>query len=131
MCIFQVAKRKKSNQNDSLWSNFKLKIKETFEYEDKLEIFYYNPTALEKSKKWTFSELGFSFYQEAYEYVKDLQREDNEFDANISKLKDQSRTQFNEFISTSRSTKSHLANQSDIQDLKNKVDELLRLFKSK
>ena len=66
-----------------------------------------------------------------YEYVKDLQREDNEFDVTIAKLKDHTRKQFNDFISTSERTKSELANHPDIQNLEKKVDELLKLFRLK
>ena len=99
----------------------KKNIKDTFEYEEELEICYDDSTtALNQcNKKWAFSKLEFSLYQEAYEYVKDLQREDNEFDVTIAKLKDHTRKQFNDFISTSKRTKSELANHPDIQNLEN------------
>ena len=124
--LFQVAKKNTPKENESSWFILKKNIKDTFEYEDKLQIFYYNPycPTTKDCKKWNFSELRFSLYQEAFEYVKDLQKQDNEFDANIAKLRDYNRMQYTDLISTFKRTKSEQVGHADIQNLEKKMENL-------
>ena len=98
-------------------------IKDAIEYEDKLQIFYYDSYG-STIKEWNFSKLRFSLYEEAYEYVKDLQRQDNEFDANVAKLKDYNRKQYTDLISTFKRTKSEQVGHADIQNLEKKMENL-------
>ena len=60
-------------------------IRENLKFEENLEVFYYDHSD-HSNKKWNFT-LRFSFYQEAYEYVKSKQREDFDFNDKINKMR--------------------------------------------
>ena len=57
-------------------------------FEENLEVCYYDHSdhSDHSNKKWNFT-LRFSFYQEAYEYVKSKQREDFDFNDKINKMR--------------------------------------------
>ena len=64
-------------------------IKENFCFEEELRLFCYDPTTKDLGPKIQ-NKLGFSFYQEAFEYVKSRQRQELDFNANISVLRNRS-----------------------------------------
>ena len=95
-------------------------------------MFYYNSNLPCHEKKWSFK-LRFSFYQEACEYVRVQQREEIDFNANISNLKDHSQKQFNDLMATFKRPNSALDRikddlRSDISKLEEKMtNELVKL----
>ena len=118
--FFQIAK--KSTDDNSIWKKIR---KDNFNFEDSLDIFYYNSTLPCNEKKWSFK-LRFSFYQEACEYVRVQQREDIDFNSNISNLKDRSQKQFNDLMATFKKPNSALDKikedlRSDISKLEKKM----------
>ena len=104
-------------------------IKENLNFEANLDVYYYDNH--HSDKKWNFT-LRFSFYQEAYEYVKSKQREDFDFNAKISQLRNRIRKQC-DLIAKIKKPDSGIEDmkkemKSDFDKLEMKMDKLIQLL---
>ena len=108
-------------------------VKENLKFEENLEVCYYDHSD-HSNKRWNFT-LRFSFYQEAYEYVKSKQIEDFDFNAKIDKLRNNTRKQC-DFIAKIKKPDSGIEDlkkefKSDFNRLEKKMNQVIQLLNKK